>query len=154
MQKQNQLKQDIRKLVNLSLSNLERPSGSQPANESDEKGLEAGLSYIGLELEKVENNIAEIWTAYEASGETATIKYPRKYSLKTDKQRREEAAELNKLKQTIPSSLFQKEISKRVARILLEDTSSFETIETVDAEIDAAVVIITDHEILREDYEA
>ena len=49
MAKQNQLKQDIRKLVNLSLRNLERPAGSQSADESDEKGLEAGLSYIGLE---------------------------------------------------------------------------------------------------------
>jgi hypothetical protein len=154
MAKQNQLKQDIRKLVNLSLSNLERPSGSQPANESDEKGLEAGLSYIGLELEKVENIIAQIWANYEGGKEVASIKYPRKYNLKTDKERREEASELNKLKQTIPSPIFQKEISKKVAKILLEDQSTFEIIEAVDKEIDDADVIVTDHEILREDYEA
>jgi hypothetical protein len=154
MKKQNQLKQDIRKLINLSLRNLERPSGSQSADESDEESLEAGLSYIGLELEKIENEIGRIWGYYEGGSENnPVIKYPRKYSLKTDKQRREEAGDLNKLKQTIPSGTAQKELTKQVARILLEDKATPETIKTVETEIDDAKVLVTDHEILREDYE-
>jgi hypothetical protein len=154
MKKQDQLKQDIRKLINLSLRNLERPSGSQSADESDEESLEAGLSYIGLELEKIENEIGRIWGYYEGGNkEDLIIKYPRKYSLKTDKQRREEASDLNKLKQTIPSGTAQKELTKQVARILLEDKATPEIIKTVESEIDAAKVLVTDHEILRDDFE-
>ena len=82
------------------------------------------------------------------------MKYPRKYNLKTDKQRREEATDLNKLKQTIPSTLFQKELSKQVVRILLEDQSPLETIEAIEKQIEEAAVVVTDHEILREDYES
>ena len=154
MQKQDKLKQDIRKLINLSLRNLERPSGSQSADESDEESLEAGLSYIGLELEKIENEISNIWIHYEGTNQQAAIiKYPRKYSLKTDQQRREEASDLNKLKQTIPSETAQRELTKQVARILLEDKSTLEIIAQVDDEIDKAPVLVTDHEILREDFE-
>ena len=149
------MKQDIRKIINLSLRNLERPSGSQSADETDEESLEAGLSYIGLELEKIENKIAEIWVLYEGNSEKpAIIKYPRKYNLKTDKQRREEASELNKLKEKIPSMTAQRELTKKVTKILLEDTSAPDKLQEIEKEIDDAQVLTSDHETLRDDYEA
>lgn len=154
MQKQDKLKQDIRKLVNLSLSNLERPSGSEPAKELDTQGLEAGLSYIGLELEQLERKIGVIWSDYERSSDIPEIKYPEKYELETDKERRQKASELSKLKEGIPSVRYQKEISKQIAKVLLEQKISTEDLDEINNEIDTAVVLITDHETIREDHDA
>jgi hypothetical protein len=151
MEKQAKLKQDIRKLVNLSLSNLERPSGSEPSRELDVKGLEAGLSNIGLELEKLERHIASIWANYQHS-EIAEIKYPKDYSLKTDADRRKEASELTKLKETVPSQIYQRELSKEIITVTMEQKVSSADLEKMHSEVDSAEVLITDHETLREDH--
>ena len=151
MEKQSKLKQDIRKLINLSLSNLERPSGSEPSRELDVKGLEAGLSCIGLELEKLERAIATIWADYQ-KGEIAEVKYPQDYTLKTDEGRRKEASELNKLKETIPSQTYQRELSKEIVTVTLEQKVSSENLEKMHTEIDQAEVLVTDHETIREDH--
>jgi hypothetical protein len=73
----------------------------------DNQGLEAGLSYIGLVLEAAERQIAEFWAAYEeresvSKREVATIKYPDRYSLKTDADRITEAQNLVKLMYAVP----------------------------------------------------
>jgi len=152
MEKQDKLKQDIRKLVNLSLRNLDRPSGSQSADEMDEKGLEAGLAYIGLELERIEREISEVWAMYE-DDKPATIKYPSKYSLKSEEDYRAEAKELKDLKEQVPSKLFQKTISKKIAYLLVGQQITKEEMEIIETEIDDAEVLITDHKTLREDHE-
>jgi hypothetical protein len=151
MQKASQLKEDIRKLVNLSLKNLERAAGSQSADLTDEKGLEAGLSYIGMELERLEREISSIWAEYE-NNDSAVVKYPKKYSLRSDDDRLQEAERLNKLKETIPSATFHKEIDKQIAITTLETRIPYDVLETIKVEIDKAVVTITDHETIREDH--
>lgn len=151
IEKQDRLKQDIRKLVNLSLRNLDRPSGSQSADEMDEKGLEAGLSYIGLELERIENEISKIWAEYEED-KSANIKYPNKYSLKSDDDYRKEAKELKELKEQVPSTTFQKAISKEIASLLVGQKVSQEEMSKIKTEINSAKVLVTDHETIREDY--
>jgi len=153
MEKQNQLKQDIRKIINLSLSNLERPSGSEPAKEVDTAGLEAGLSYIGLELEKMEREIAIIWADYEKTT-AAQIYYPTDYSLETDSDRRKKAADYTKLKENIPSTSYQREVSKEIIRLTMEQKVSAESLAKMYVEIDQAVVLVTDHKTIREDHEA
>lgn len=151
MEKASQLKEDIKRLVNLSLKNLERPSGSQSADLTDEKGLEAGLSYIGMELERMEREIANIWAEYEESA-PAVVKYPKKYSLRSDEDRLKEADSLNDLKESIPSDTFRREIDKQIATITLETRIPYDTLEKIKTEIDKAPVTITDHETIREDH--
>jgi hypothetical protein len=152
MKKSDQLKEDIRKLVNLSLKNLERPAGSQSADLTDEKGLEAGLSYIGMELERVEREIAEIWTMYESGKSAAVIKYPKKYSLRSDAERLDEIKKLKELKTVVPSITFQKEIDRQIAITALETKVRQETMEVIYEEILTAQVTTMDHEIIREDH--
>jgi hypothetical protein len=151
MEKGGKLKEDIRQLVNLSLRNLERPAGSQTADTTDQKGLEAGLSYIGMEMERIEKEISQIWSEYE--GVTAAdVIYPKTYSLKTDAERQEESKYLNEIKETLPSMTAQKEISKQIAVLNLETRLDYETIEKIKVEIDKARVVVTDHETIREDH--
>ncbi|MEA1999531.1 MAG: hypothetical protein U9N61_09480, partial [Euryarchaeota archaeon] len=64
MKKQEEIKRDIRMLVKLAVSNLAPKMASAESKDYDERGLEAGLSAIGLELEQGERLIAQYWTMY------------------------------------------------------------------------------------------
>ena len=154
MEKQDRLISEIRQLINLNLNTLEPTRASAESKKEDHKGLESGLSYIGLELEYIERQIATIWNNYERSKNEATIVYPQKYSLRSDKDRREEAKELNDIRPTIPSVTYQKEISKQIVDTTLGTLVPNDTLAKINKEIEAAKVINTDHEIVRQDHEA
>ena len=89
----------------------------------DNQGLEAGLSYIGLVLEAAERQIAEFWAAYEerdpSKRNVATIKYPDRYSLKTDSDRITEAENLVKLMYAVPGQKVKRELAKNIVLALL-----------------------------------
>lgn len=138
MEKQRQLKEDIRTIMNLALSNIQPKMASAESKSFDERGLESGLSYIGLELEHAERKIADYWRMYEPSGEPATVQYPKKYSLQTDESRRKDAEQLEDLRDVIPSERFQKSISKQIVQTLLGGKMSVEEIDGIFQEIDEA----------------
>jgi hypothetical protein len=148
MEKQKNLKDDIRQLVNLALSNIKPKMASAESKAIDEHGLEAGLSYIGLELERGERRIAQIWADYEKSKDVATVKYPQKYSLQTDEDRRKEVEQLEELRDTLPSKKFQKEISKQIATKMLSDKISVDELDAIYKEIDEAESITADPDII------
>lgn len=155
MAKQEELRHEIRILMNLTISNLAPRRASAESKQEDNRSLEAGLSYIGLELEHGEREIAQIWCDY--LGERADdiiITYPNNYNLRTDEERRREAVELGEHLSKNPSNLFKKVISKEIVNILIRDRVSQEVLNKIHAEIDAAQVIVTDPEVVREDHEA
>lgn len=137
MEKQKNLKDDIRTLVNLSLSNIKSRYASAESKEMDERGLESGLSALGLMLEQGEREIANIYGYYEHS-DPATIAYPTKYSLKSDFQKLTEVEKLSEQRDQIPSLKFKKIISKKMATILIGMDVSAEDLQEIMEEIDAA----------------
>ena len=153
MEKQTQLKREIRELIMLAISNLSPKPGSAGGSEQGDSGLEAGLSYIGLELEHAERMIASYWAAYEGS-RPATVSYPESYDLKTDKDRRQEAADLENLLDKLPSKTYQQEIAVRMAKVLLGPKVSAETLAKINDEIRSATVITTAPETVASDFES
>ena len=91
---------DIRRLINLAVQALSQQQSAE-SKTLDNAGLESGLSYIGLVLESAERQVAEHWAAYEESNPRRrlipTIKYPDRYSLKSDESRIDEAAKLSEV---------------------------------------------------------
>lgn len=154
MKKQEQLIQEIRQIVNLAVSNIAPQRASAESKKEDLKSLEAGLSYIGLELEYVELEIARIWNIYENTAKEPVVKYPANYSLRNDSDRRQEAEELSNLRDKLPSLTYQKEISKLIVETLLSTKVSKEVIKKVYSEIESAKIVTTDHDTLRKDVEA
>lgn len=138
MQKEADIKNSIRKLLNLSLSNLEPKFASAESKGMDDRSLEAGLSALGLTLQHGENKIAEIWAGYLNSSDTATINYPRTYSLKSEDERRAEAKSDAEMLSIVPSRTYQKEISKKIAKTMLSHLISGDTLDTILEEIDAS----------------
>jgi hypothetical protein len=141
MQKQKDLKTEIRELVHLAVSELGK------------SGLEAGLSAIGLVLEAGERLIAEYWASY-MGGEAAVVRYPDSYTLRTDTERQEEAKSLKELLPSLPSKTFQKAVAKRIASLTVGTKVDYATMKSIEAEIDEAEIIAVDPQVLRQDLEA
>ncbi len=136
---QTKLEGDIRKLINLAVTNI----GARASDSStDTEGLEAGLSYIGLVLENAERQIASHWAAYEQRNKkqrnVATIKYPDRYSLKTDDDRVKEAGNLSDLMTAVPGRTIKKELGKLIVAALLAGKVDLDTLQKIEGEIDAA----------------
>jgi len=150
MAKQQQLKADIRQLLNLTLNSVRPVQQSAASKAVDQQSSDSGLSAIGFALEALERKIAKYWTLYEPGTKPATVKYPEKYSLKTDADRREEAKSLKELRQIIPSATYQKAISTEIATMLLGPHISAEMLDKIKAEIDAAPILTADPDTLFE----
>jgi hypothetical protein len=137
MELQQQFKNDIRELVNLAVANLSSRASAE-SKSLDNQGLEAGLSYIGLVLENAERQIAEYFAAYENSKDLPTIKYPDRYSLKTDADRIEESTKLATVVGNVPSRKAKQEIAKLIVRSLLGGKVSVEVVDEINKQVDDA----------------
>jgi len=153
MKKQDQLKDEIRQLVNLAVSGLQPVRASAESKQEDNRSLEAGLSYIGMELQYAEERIANIWNEYESYKGETKVTYPSNYSLKTDEDRRKEAKENIELIPNIPSKTYQKEVAKETITTLVGHRVSTEELKVMHDEIDKAEVIVIDPDILKSDIE-
>jgi hypothetical protein len=155
MEKQSQMKMEIRLLVNLAVMNLTAVSSTATVatREIDQLGLETGLSCIGLELENMERSIAQYWAMYEGKS-AATVNYPTSYKIMSDSERRAEAKELLEILPTVPSRTFQKAIAKRVAELIVGRQVSLTDLETINREIDESEAVTTDPSTLVQDVEA
>lgn len=153
MKKQDQMKEEIRQIINLTLGSIESKHASAESKKMDSSGLESGLSYIGLELEYGENEVAKIWALFQSST-PATIKYPKKYELKSQADRIAETKELMTLKNAVTSRTFTKELSKKGANIMLGNTVSRDVMEKIESEIDKADYITADYQEIASDIEA
>jgi hypothetical protein len=157
MEKQQQIKEEIRQLIALSLSNLEARHASVDSKRHDDLGLEAGLSYIGVELEWFERQVQNIWSEYEGEkpfDKSRHISYPRAYSLKSESERRDEASDLTDLMAKLPSETFQKETAKQAASTLHAARISEDVLQKMHEEIDASDVVVVDPEVIKSDHEA
>ncbi len=148
MAKQQQLKQDIRDLVNLNLSNIKPKLQSAESKQIDEHGLEAGLSALGLVLEHAERKIASFYAMMEGTSKVATILYPETWALRTESDRRLEVKELQELRNAVPSVKFSKAISVQLAQVVLGQKLSKEDLEAIVKEIESASAVSADPDII------
>ncbi len=150
MKKQEEIKVEIRTLVSLAVSNLNPKMASAESKSYDMRGLEAGLSYIGLVLQKGERQIANFWNMY-TNEEEIIIKYPEKYSLKSDEEKRKDALDLKKIMGTIPSQRFRIEVAKEIARITVGAKIGVAEMLEIESQIDDSKIIVIDNKELIED---
>ena len=154
MAKQKALKDDIRQLVNLALSNTKSRFASAESKELDERGLEAGLSAVGLVLEHAEKRVAEIWAVYEESTVEITIHYPERYSLRTDAERRADAEQLSKSASAVGSTTFRQQLQIEIAVILLGGKVADSDLDKIINEIETTDFPTGDPDQIRSDVEA
>jgi hypothetical protein len=153
MDKQEQMKREIRQLINLAVTNLEPTTpASAESKEFDEHSLESGLSYIGLELENGERKIAKFWAMYEGN-KPATVNYPENYSLESTEVRISRGEKLQDLMLKIPSATYQKAVAKNIAKITVGPKISTEDMDKIESEIDGAPNMTSDPDTIKSDIE-
>lgn len=141
MEKQQQLKEDIRALINLSLSNIKARSASAESKQVDNQGLEAGLSQIGLELQHGEQLIARYFDMYLES-KPAQVIYPARYSLRSEKDCREEAEKIIELLPKIVSVKAQKKLLLNAIDLLVGDKVSYDEWEEIVEDVMEREVVV------------
>ena len=150
MEKGQQLKEDIRLIVNLNLQNINPRRQSAESQGEDKKGLEASLSFIGLVLQNGEQQIAQIWNMFEQSEEDPQVHYPKVYSLKSESDRRKEAQELIDIGEKIPSKTYKKHNLIKIARLTIADDVSDEEFTKIQKEIFETKSMTSDPRIIIE----
>jgi hypothetical protein len=159
MKLQEKLEDDIRKLVNLAVANKTgKAISSAESKDMDNQGLEAGLSFIGLVLENSERKIAGHWASYEEKNpsrrQIPVIKYPDRYSLKSDASRIDEATKLSKLMYSVPGQTVKRELAKCIVTSLFTGKVSVDTLETIDNEIENASYTTSEPDVILKALEA
>ena len=148
---QDKMESDIKKLVNLAVQTLATRQSAE-SKSIDNRGLEAGLSYIGLKMETAERLVTEHWSAYEEAKpslrKVATVKYPDRFSLKSNEDRIKEADKLSAVITKTPSRAARKELWKSVCTTLLGGRIDPDTMATIYKEIDAAKFTTADPEVI------
>jgi hypothetical protein len=141
MKLQEKLEDDIRKLVNLAVTNKAGSrTESAEAKKLSSQGLEAGLSYIGTVLQQAEQAIARYWAMYENVNrpQIAKVTYPSRYILKEDAERLEEAEKMMDIKDRMPGTKAKKTLNKMILEVLLSGRESVSNVNTLMAEVDSA----------------
>lgn len=152
MKKEHQLKEDIRQLIGLSVTTLQPGHASAESKGVDNQTIEAGLANIGIELQLGEQRVAQIWAEYQKDKPTDVI-YPTNYTLVTESQRQERAKNYKDLQGAVPSKTFQKEMSKEIARTLLEGKIPQDKLHKMISEVESAQHITSDYEEIAKDLE-
>ncbi len=150
MEKQDQMKEDIRKLINLNVSQLR---SSAESKKEDTRTLESGLSFLGLVLQKGEIDIARHWCNFENSKDKPTIKYPKNYSIKTDEDREKSIESLEERLNKIPSDKYRRKIAKKIIYESVGSEITGDELQEMYAEIDKAPGLTCNTDELQTDVE-
>jgi hypothetical protein len=154
---QERLEDNIRTLINLAIANKAGSrTESAEAKKIGQGGLEAGLSFIGFELEEGEKLIADIWAEYEdlKNPAPATVKYPDRYTLKSDMERLEEAEQQIKLIEKLPTQELKKEVSKNIIDIMLGGRFPQIEIDKIKRKVDSNDYILSDPQMILQAHKA
>ena len=137
MEKGEQLKSDIRLIVNLALSTVRAKTESGASKKIEEQGLEAGLSAIGLVLEIGERQLSKIWSGYEKSEIDINIQYPEIYSIKKIEDIETEVKALLVYAEKINSIPFKRQCAKIVTSLLIANKITAEELRNIHKELDS-----------------
>lgn len=154
MEKEQQIKEDIERLVNLNLTQIGKGRQSAESKQEDQRSLDASLSHLGLILAKGEAEIAYHWAFFEGSDEVTKISYPTDYSLKSDEQRQLEANELKEHMHDLPSDTYKRAIAKKIAKLTVRNDVTDKDFEKILREIDNADTLTSDPDQILADHEA
>lgn len=138
MAKQDKLKEDVRMLVQLAVTNTRATGVSAESKAFDQQGLESGLSNIGLELENGENKLGCLWSLYEAKPDYACVRYPEQYSLLSPDEVQKKIKQMIETRSELPSKTFKTAVNKEIARTMLQCQATPETLQAIYSELEDA----------------
>lgn len=153
MEKQEAMKSDILKLLNLSLANIKSNRSSAESKQQDQSDEECGLSYIGLEMEAGERSIVDIWQQYEAIKDSGHIKYPETYEIYSFQESLGMSEKLATLIPFMPSTTGRKAMANMLVKTILGGRVPSTDYDAIKSEIETAKAVISDPSTISKDVE-
>lgn len=146
MEKQQTIARDMRALLDISLVSLSVKAVEQSgkSKEADRVGQEAALAYIASVLEASDREIADLFHEFLGSAIEGEVRYPTGFTAKGEAERREEIAELRKLRASVPSKVFAQSFDRRIVELGMKMTATPDEIEAAVKEIETAAFIDDD----------
>ena len=154
MMKQDQLKAEIRQLVNLSLASLSPGFSSADSKNVDQQSLQNGLSYVATILQYAENRIGYFWSLYEGSKNFPEVQYPEQHQFVTAEQIDNEVKTLLELIDKTTSPLLKKRCMKIIAELKVSEHTTVIELQKIYKEIDSLDVVLADPLNIKNDVEA
>jgi hypothetical protein len=143
MKKQEQIKQEIQQLVNLSLASLTPGSSSAESKMADLQGLHDGLGYIAMILQHAENKIATFWAGYEGA-KPAKISYPEHFDYADQETVSKIIESLQELAKHSPSITLRRRIQIIIVRLKLAPSIEWEELKKIENEIEKSKIPFVD----------
>jgi hypothetical protein len=141
MEKQRGISENIRLLATLALASMSTKALEQSgkSKELDRDSLEAGLAYIGSELQTAERGVALLWHEFLGMPNADyAVNYPTNWRVLSTDERLELAGKWKTIKGAVRSETYQKEIEKLVADVVIRPNVDDETMRKVNQEVDDA----------------
>jgi hypothetical protein len=113
----------------------------------DDGTLEAGLAFYGKCLADAEDRIWDHWRSYDSTP-AVTVSYPDTWSLKTDKERIEEANAWIDLMNKLPGQLGRKHAGKEAYDRAFRGTLNRAELDAIKAQVDEAPYTTADADII------
>jgi len=146
MSKEDKMREDIYRLVNINLSMMESRHASENARKMDYRGLETNLSYIAMELQYIEQEVAKIWAIYQEQPVTK-VNYPNGYELRGTKERREEATAILDSFKNVTDQAMRKQLILKSARLLFSGDLREDQMQALMAVLKAQPLYLTSEEL-------
>ena len=154
IKKQDQMKEELRQIVALSVSTMRAKMESAESKKADTEGLESGLAAVGTVLEAGERIIASIWQKYVGNKDEVKIFYPERYEIKDIDKTIKRCSELLKIISSIPVLSAQVKIMEQVVALLLSHKVDEQQLADIIVEVNKLKIIVIDQDILTEDMES
>jgi len=151
IKKQDQMKEELRQIVSLSVSTMRAKMESAESKKADQEGLESGLASVGTVLEAGERLIAKIWQKYVNGKEEVIITYPERYEIKDIDVTLARVEKMLKILPKIPVLEAQKKLMSDIIALLLSHGTDEDTLTKVIAKMNKLKIIVTDNDILTQD---
>lgn len=154
IKKQDQMKEELRQIVALSVSTMRAKMESAESKKADTEGLESGLAAVGTVLEAGERLIAAIWAKYVGDKDEVRISYPERYEIKDIDKTLSRCEKMLKMIPSIPVLEAQKAMMDKVVALLLSHTLDEDSMAILIEKINELGIVAIDPELLNADIEA
>ena len=153
IKKQDQMKEELRQIVALSVSTMRAKMESAESKAADVEGLESGLAAVGSVLEAGERIVAKIWQLYVGSKSEVQIIYPERYEIKDIDKTIKRCKEMLEMIPQIPVLSAQRKLMEKIITLLLSHNVDEETLDSIIEELDKIEIIAIDPDLVNQDVE-
>jgi hypothetical protein len=158
MEKRKRIEEDAQKLLQQAVASLTVTRSSAESKRMDDTDFSTGLVSICNALEEAEKEIIRMWAMYEQGAEglkiDPVVKYPGRFDVHDDSQRKDELTLTGQMIDTTPSIEWRKILLTRMVRLYHRNGLNKDIEDKIISEIEGLPAVVLDSSKIIEDHKA